>query len=118
MHDSSEPRRRIDVHPLLAVGAPWLTLYVRRPGIALPALVITLACAGPAGASGVTVYGGTVEDGGPLALELTETTGLLAPLGRLTLSTVASCPDEDPPLILSVNQAIVSPFNIPEGDVL
>src|SRR5688572_3608397 len=93
-------------------------LQLTRMLIALTASATTLACASAADASGVTVYGGTVEDGGPLALELTQATDLLAPLGRLTLSTVATCPDEQPSLILSVDQAIVSPFNIPDEDVL
>jgi hypothetical protein len=59
-------------------------LRVTKSLIALTAAATTLACACAAGASGVTVYGGIVEDRGPLALELMEATRLLAPLGRLT----------------------------------
>jgi hypothetical protein len=63
MHDSSERRSRIDVHLRLAVWAPCLTLRVTRAVIALIALATTLACAAPAGASGLTVYGGQWSTG-------------------------------------------------------
>ena len=109
---------KLKIHEARAGAMTRRAGLVLAPSAALTALATTLAWAAAAGASGVTVYGGTVEDGGRFALELTESTGLLAPPGRLTLSTVADCPDEDPSLIVTVNQPIVSPFNIPDGDVL
>ena len=74
--------------------------------------------AGAAGAATVNGYGGTLDSGGPIALQLSPGTDQLVPLGRITFATPASCSGTLDRFLLMVNEPIVSSFNLPAGNAL
>jgi hypothetical protein len=87
----------------------------------LAAVLVAAALLGSedaAAASTMKVYGGDPADGIPVSLQLRARGDDIAPLGRITLTAFASCPDKYGDFVLTVNQPIVTPYDIPSGDVL